>query len=365
MGVIMKKQDVLNLIRSHYDNNEAAFRHQCMQIAEDFDQAGDESLADFIISILNDSNSFVPQCLDGGSDYLIPMQSKDNTSVQTLTFPPSIMEGIANILRVSAKPLGINKFLFHGEPGTGKTEAVKYIAHRSCRDLYSVAMAQLIDSYLGQTAKNIDTVFKEINGVRHPEKVIILFDEIDALALTRLDSNDVREMGRATTALLKGLDSLNEKVLLFATTNLYSALDNALIRRFDYSLSFSQYTKEDLEAVATSLLDEFLRTYPYAQADKRLFKKVLRLFPALPNPGEMKNMIKVAMAFSDPGNGYDYMRRLYRSATGENPVDVLKMKDQGFTVREIEKLSSIPKSTVSRKLNNYATNNELRGRDAE
>lgn len=365
MGAIMKKQDVLNLIRSHYDNNEAAFRHQCMQIAEDFDLAGDESLADFIISILNDSNSFVPQCLDGGSDYLIPMQSKDNTSVQTLAFPPSIMEGIANILKVSAKPLGVNKFLFHGEPGTGKTEAVKYIAHRSCRDLYSIAMAQLIDSYLGQTAKNIDTVFKEINGVRHPEKVIILFDEIDALALTRLDSNDVREMGRATTALLKGLDSLNEKVLLFATTNLYSALDNALIRRFDYSLSFSQYTKEDLEAVAISLLDEFLHTYPYAQADKRLFKKVLRLFPALPNPGEMKNMIKVAMAFSDPENGYDYMRRLYRSATGDDPVDVLKMKDQGFTVREIEKLSSIPKSTVSRKLNNYATNDELQGGDAE
>ena len=361
----MKKQDVLNLIRSHYDNNEAAFRHQCMQIAEDFDQAGDESLADFIVSILNDSNSFVPQSLDGGSDYLIPMQSKDSTSVQTLAFPPSIIEGIDNILRVSAKPLGINRFLFHGEPGTGKTEAVKYIAHKSGRDLYSVAMAQLVDSYLGQTAKNIDTIFKEINGVRHPEKIMVLFDEIDALALTRLDSNDVREMGRATTALLRGLDNLNEKVLLFATTNLYSALDKALIRRFDYSLSFSQYSNEDLEMVASSLLNEFLRIYPYAQTDKRLFRKVLRLFPTLPNPGEMKNMIKVAMAFSDPENGYDYMRKLYRSATGNDPVDVVEMKDQGFTVREIEKLSSIPKSTVSRKLSSYATDNESREENAE
>ena len=336
-----------------------------MRIAEDFDQAGDESLADFIVSLLNDSNSFVPQSLGGGSDYLIPMQSKDNTSVQPLIFPPLIMEGINNILRVSANPLGINKFLFHGDPGTGKTEAVKYIARQSSRDLYSVAMAQLVDSYLGQTAKNIDTVFKEINGVRHPEKIIVLFDEIDALALTRLDSNDVREMGRATTALLRGLDSLNEKTLLFATTNLYSALDKALTRRFDYSLSFNQYSNEDLEAVAATLLDELLRMYPYAQTDKRLFKKILRLFPALPNPGEMKNMIKVAVAFSDPENGYDYMRKLYRSATGNDPVDVLRMKDQGFTVREIEKLSSIPKSTVSRKLSSYATNNESRGGDAK
>jgi SpoVK/Ycf46/Vps4 family AAA+-type ATPase len=290
---------------------------------------------------------------------LIPIQSSASIPVQALSFPQPIEEGIGNILRVSEKPRGINKFLFYGEPGTGKTEAVKYIAHESKRSLYSVAMAQLVDSLLGETAKNIGKVFSEINGVKHPEKIIVLFDEIDALALTRLDSNDVREMGRATTALLRGLDSLNENVLLFATTNLHSALDKALTRRFDYSLSFDQYSNEDLEEVAVSLFSEFLITYPYIQSDKRLFRKVLRLFPALPNPGDMKNMIKTAIAFSDSDNGFDYLRRLYRSATGTDPNDVIKMKAQGFTVREIERLSSIPKSTVSRKINSCSADGTL------
>ena len=45
--------------------------------------------------------------------------------------------------------------------------------------------------------------FKEINKLAHPENAIILFDEIDAIALDRLNNNDLREMGRATSTLLK------------------------------------------------------------------------------------------------------------------------------------------------------------------
>ena len=46
-------------------------------------------------------------------------------------------------------------------------------------------------------------MFKEINSFINPEKVIVLFDEIDALALNRTSSNDLREMGRVTSTLLK------------------------------------------------------------------------------------------------------------------------------------------------------------------
>lgn len=36
-------------------------------------------------------------------------------------------------------------------------------------------------------------MFKEINSFINPEKVIVLFDEIDALALNRTSSNDLRD----------------------------------------------------------------------------------------------------------------------------------------------------------------------------
>ena len=346
----MKKADVIPLIRSHYENNEAAFRHQSIEIAREFENDGSESLADYVMALLNNSNAFVPQSLGGGSEFLIPLETTPSDDREkTLLLPQDVAHAIDDIVGVANRAAGVNKFLFYGEPGTGKTEAAKEIARRTHRELYYVAMSQIVDSHLGRTAKNIDVVFQEVNSTSHPEKLIVLFDEIDALALTRIDSNDVREMGRATTAMLKGLDNLNSDALLIATTNLFDSIDRALVRRFDLAVSFDKYTRTDLENVALALLDNQLSGNPYAASNKRVFRKILKLFPVLPAPGDLLNMIKVAVAFSDANDPYDYLNRLYRSATGKDPDDVILLKHQGFTVREIEQLTSIPKSTVSRK----------------
>ncbi len=48
-----------------------------------------------------------------------------------------------------------------------------------------VDFSSVIDSKLGQTQKNLSMLFKEINQFAQPDKVIVLFDEIDALALDR------------------------------------------------------------------------------------------------------------------------------------------------------------------------------------
>ena len=70
------------------------------------------------------------------------------------------------------------------------------------RELYVVNFNSVIDSRLGQTAKNITKLFAEINSFTHPDQTVVLFDEIDALALDRIDSHDIREMGRATSAFI-------------------------------------------------------------------------------------------------------------------------------------------------------------------
>ena len=149
--------------------------------------------------------------------------------------------------------------------------------------------------------------------------------------------------------MLRGLDSLDNDVLLIATTNLFDSIDKALVRRFDLAVSFDKYTRADLENVALAILDNQLSGNPYVASNKRVFRKILKLFHTLPAPGDLQNMIKVAVAFGDANDPYDYLSRLYRSATGKDPDDVVLLKHQGFTVREIEQLTSIPKSTVSRK----------------
>ena len=213
-----------------------------------------------------------------------------------------------------------------------------------------VDFSAIVDSKLGQTQKNLIELFKEINAFVHPEKAIILFDEIDALALDRTNSNDLREMGRATSTLLKCLDRLNENIVLVATTNLFEWFDKALSRRFDFIIDFNRYTEEDLMDISEKMLNAYLDKMKLGGRDIRLFRKIMRLANPIPYPGELKNLLKTSIAFSDVNDGMDYFRRIYYSVCGEKPENLARLQEQGFTVREIEILTKKSKSSVSREL---------------
>ena len=267
-----------------------------------------------------------------------------------LLMPDVITNDLLGVVNAIDHNIGINKFLFQGLPGTGKTEAVKQLARILNREIFMVDFSAVIDSKLGQTQKNLAALFKEINSFVQPEKVIVLFDEIDALALDRTNQNDLREMGRATSAMLKGFDRLNENIVLVATTNLFEHFDKALIRRFDSVIDFNRYTKEDLLLIAERMLDRYLDKLKLANRDIRLFRKIMKLMPEKMYPGDLKNLIKTAVAFSNPQDGMDYFRRLYYSVCDEKPEDLKKLQAQNFTVREIEILTGKSKSSVAREL---------------
>ena len=76
----------------------------------------------------------------------------------------------------------------------------------------------------------------------------------------------------------------------------------------------------------------------------------MKLMPEIPYPGELKNLIKTSVAFSNPGDGMDYFRRLYYAVCHERPENVRKLQGQKFTVREIEILVGRSKSSVAREL---------------
>ena len=52
----MKKKNVINLIRYHQENNDAAFRAEAMIIAKEFYDDNDNQLGDYIMTLLSDSN---------------------------------------------------------------------------------------------------------------------------------------------------------------------------------------------------------------------------------------------------------------------------------------------------------------------
>lgn len=340
----MKKRDVISLIRYHIEHNDIAFREQAYGIADDFSRAGDEQLGSYIYSLLSDRNVYVPQSVDAESEFLSKIEGVN----KPLHLPPSIYDDIIGIVNATGYDSGINKFLFSGAPGTGKTESAKQLARILGRDLYAVNVENLIDSKLGQTAKNISSLFNEINNLYTPERVVILFDEIDSLALGRTDDHDLREMGRATSAVLKGFDNLVPSVIIIATTNLLEHFDKALIRRFDKVVDFNRYSQKNLIEIADSIMNDMISRFTFAEKNTRLFNKILSLKNPIPYPGDLSNLIRSSIAFSNPSDGTDYFRRLLRQIKPEIADDVKGLKQIGFTFREIEILSAVPKSTAAR-----------------
>lgn len=342
----MKKKNIVNLIKYYAENNDVSFRNEAQEIAIDFDRSGDFQLAEYITSLLSNVNTLIPQMENFESSFF----EKIGNSVGTLLFSDEITKDLLGVINAVGHQVGVNKFLFQGAPGTGKTEAVKHIANILERDLFMVDFSNVIDSKLGQTQKNISEMFKEINNFGNPNKVLILMDEIDSIALDRTNQNDLREMGRATSAILKGLDRLDSRVVLIATTNLYEHFDKALVRRFDSVVNFNRYSKSDLLEIAEKMLDQYLTKFKLANRDVRIFRKIMSLADPVPYPGDLKNLIKTSVAFSDPTDGLDYFRRLYYGVCGHAPENVKLLQEQKFTVREIEILTKKSKSSISRLL---------------
>ena len=344
----MKKQNIVNLIKYHVERKENAFRNEAIKIAQHFDHIGDTLLVEYVMKLIAESSLNIPQANYFDSEFLKPINTE---AIAALNLPAAITEDMKGIVNAIHHRVGINKFLFEGFTGSGKTEAAKHIARLLDRSLYYVDFVHLIDSKLGQTNKNISTVFSEIHSIPHPEKTVILFDEIDVIALDRVNSNDVREMGRVTSAILREFDrltDLNKGVVIIATTNLYQNFDKALSRRFDATINFNRYGNDDLIEVAIVYFLSFAKRVKGIAKDIRLFKKILKTSIQLPYPGELKNMIKTSLAFSDQNNDYDHLRRLYNRLIGNlKHTTCDQLRTLGFTVTDIEKLKVESQSTTT------------------
>ena len=343
----MKKKNILNLIKYYAEKNDTAFRNEAYEIAKYFDRNNDLQLSEYIMAVLADANTLSPQTINKTSmKFIKPL----DIQADSLPLPESIRDNILGILNAIGHNIGVNKFLFEGAPGTGKTETAKQVARILKRELFLVNFDVIIDSKLGQTAKNIALMFEALDNISNPENIVGLMDEIDAIAMDRINHNDLREMGRATSAVLKGLDSLNSKLVLIATTNLYNSFDKALVRRFDSVINFSAYSQEDLLLIAELLLNRFLVKFKFAGRNIHLFRKIIKCMNPIPYPGELKNLIKTALAFSSSEDEFDYLRRLYFSINKNKETSLKELQSKGFTVREIEILTGVSKSSVSREL---------------
>ncbi len=127
--------------------------------------------------------------------------------------------------------------------------------------------------------------------------------------------------------------------------------DPALARRFDATVNFDRYGREDLLDISEFMLDDLLIKFKSLGRNKRLFRKIIETMKNVPYPGELKNLIKTSLSFSDPSNEYDYLTKLYLTINKDNQeMDLLTLQSQGLTLREMEVLTGRSKSQIAREL---------------
>lgn len=143
------------------------------------------------------------------------------------------LSDVENIHRLSSKGLASRLgLMLSGPPGTGKTLLAGQIAARLNRPFYVVRLDAVISSLLGDTAKNIRTVFEFV-----PSRNAVLFlDEMDAVAKLRDDRHELGELKRVVNTVIQGLDVLDVHAVVVGATNHPHLLDTAIWRRFPYKI---------------------------------------------------------------------------------------------------------------------------------
>lgn len=125
--------------------------------------------------------------------------------------------------------------LFEGLPGTGKTMAAQIIANELNLRLYRVDLSQIVSKYIGETEKNLGTIFDEAKKAN----VILLFDEADALFGKRTQVKDSHDKNAnfETSYLLQKMEEYTGISIL--TTNFLENIDKAFFRRINYVVHFA------------------------------------------------------------------------------------------------------------------------------
>lgn len=123
-----------------------------------------------------------------------------------------------------------HKVLLYGPPGNGKTLLAEGLAKELDVPFLPVKYAGLIESFMGQTGKNLQTIF----DFAATAPCVIFMDEFDAIAMDRADSKDVGEIRRVTNQMLLKLDQLPTTCVFIGATNAAELLDRAVFRRFDF-----------------------------------------------------------------------------------------------------------------------------------
>jgi len=208
------------------------------------------------------------------------------------------------------------KVLLYGLPGTGKTLFAYALAGELGIPVVHIYIDVLISSYLGETGKNIKSIFQEAVN----QNCILFLDEFDAIAKQRDDAQELGELKRVVTVLLQNIDELSPNNILIAATNHEHLLDKAIWRRFDYQLNLSYLDKKSLVKLYSLLLN----------GRKNIDHELL---------SELSEGVSGALR-------KEIVEDKKMKARLAKAINLLKQSDKNYTFAMLEEMTGVPHSTL-------------------
>jgi SpoVK/Ycf46/Vps4 family AAA+-type ATPase len=247
-GVPIDSKHLIELTDAALAADYTRVRRAANALARDLESAGDEAAAKQLRAVVKKRG--VPLRASGYMESL-PVDSKSRLPlIEEQVWPSNpiflnddasrtfrdFLSDVENVDALCSKGLAARLgMMLSGPPGTGKTLLAGHVAARLNRPFYVVRLDSVISSLLGDTAKNIRTVFDFV-----PTKnAVLLLDEMDAIAKLRDDRNELGELKRVVNTVIQGLDSLDLHAVVIGATNHPHLLDAAIWRRFPYKIELT------------------------------------------------------------------------------------------------------------------------------
>ena len=142
---------------------------------------------------------------------------------------------------------GLSVCLF-GPPGTGKSEYVRYLAHRMGRPVVSRRASEILDMFVGGTEKRIAEAFREAED----SDAVLVFDEVDSFLRDRRHARHSWEVVQVNE-LLQQLETFRGVVA--CTTNLWRELDEAVLRRFVFKIELRSLNVDQSMALFRAMVE--------------------------------------------------------------------------------------------------------------
>ena len=254
-------EQLLALLKSHYDGDNDHFKTVALQIAAHEAKIGHTVLAQSLKDIVMKRSASITTTRVKPVDNSLIVRRISKNRKSDLIVSEKLSKQIDNIILEFSQRLKLNKcgysnrrkILLEGLPGTGKTLTASIFASELKLPLFLVQTDKLISKYMGETGAKLRQIFDSISQ----EIGIYFFDEFDSIGSERASDNDVKEMHRVLNLFLQFIEQDTSDSIIIAATNSGSLLDQALFRRFDDVLRFDLPNEVEIKKLFSLKLSMF------------------------------------------------------------------------------------------------------------